>query len=60
MLVETDSPYLAPVPFRGKPNQPAYVKHVAEHIAELRHVYLEDIGDITTENFFSLFQHAKS
>jgi TatD DNase family protein len=59
MLVETDSPYLAPVPFRGKPNQPAYVKHVAEHIAELRDVDLEEIGASTTENFFNLFKFAK-
>jgi TatD DNase family protein len=59
MLVETDSPYLAPVPFRGKPNQPAYVKHVAEHIAELRDVKLEEIGASTTENFFNLFKFAK-
>ncbi len=58
MLVETDSPYLAPVPFRGKPNQPAYVKHVAEHIAELRGVRLEEVGEVTTENFFNLFKNA--
>jgi len=58
MLIETDSPYLAPVPFRGKPNQPAYVKHVAEHIAELRGVRLEEVGEVTTENFFNLFKNA--
>jgi TatD DNase family protein len=57
-LVETDSPYLAPVPFRGKPNQPAYVRHVAEHIAELRNSSLDEIGEITTDNFFTLFSHA--
>ena len=55
MLVETDSPYLAPVPFRGKQNQPAYVRHVAEHIAELRDVPIETIAQATTENFYSLF-----
>ena len=58
MLIETDSPYLAPVPFRGKSNQPAYVKHVAEHIAELRGVHLEEVGEVTTENFFNLFKTA--
>ncbi|MGD8784584.1 MAG: TatD family hydrolase [Thioalkalispiraceae bacterium] len=59
MLVETDSPYLAPVPYRGKPNQPAYVRHVAEHVAELRGINVEAIGEVTTENFFNLFRHAK-
>ena len=55
MLVETDSPYLAPVPFRGKSNQPAYVVHVAEKIAELRDISVEDVADITTKNYFILF-----
>lgn len=55
MLVETDSPYLAPVPYRGKPNEPAYVRHVAEHIAELRGMTLEDVARATTENFYRLF-----
>ena len=55
MLVETDSPYLAPVPFRGKTNEPAYVKHVAEHIAELRGVSFDTIAQVTTDNFFRLF-----
>lgn len=55
MLVETDSPYLAPVPFRGKSNQPAYVVHVAEKIAELRDVSIEEVAKITTENYFNLF-----
>ena len=59
MLIETDSPYLAPVPFRGKMNQPGYVKHVAEHIAELRGVSVEEIAAATTANFFRLFTHAK-
>lgn len=58
ILIETDSPYLAPVPYRGKSNQPAYVKHVAEHVAELRNVRLEEIGEVTTENFFNLFKTA--
>lgn len=59
MLVETDSPYLAPVPYRGKTNEPAFVRHVAEHIAELRGVEVETIAQATTENFFNLFSAAK-
>ena len=55
MLVETDSPYLAPVPFRGKSNQPAYVLHVAEKIAELRDIKVEEVAEITTKNYFNLF-----
>jgi TatD DNase family protein len=55
MLIETDSPYLAPVPFRGKTNQPAYVKHVAEGIAALRGMPVEEVAARTTENFFRLF-----
>ncbi len=58
MLVETDSPYLAPVPYRGKSNQPAYVKHVAECVAELRNVHTEEIAELTGENFFNLFKSA--
>ncbi len=58
LMVETDSPYLAPVPFRGKMNQPAYVRYVAEHIAELRDVPYEKIAESTTRNFFDLFKHA--
>jgi TatD DNase family protein len=59
MLVETDSPYLAPVPFRGKTNQPAYVKYVAQEIANLRGISLDAVMQATTENFFTLFKHAK-
>jgi TatD DNase family protein len=55
MLIETDSPYLAPVPHRGKSNQPAWVKHVAEYIAELRAESFESIASATTGNFFKLF-----
>lgn len=55
MLIETDSPYLAPVPHRGKLNQPAYVKHVAEEIARLREISLEEVGQATTANFRRLF-----
>lgn len=59
MLVETDSPYLAPIPYRGKTNQPSYVKHVAEEIAKLRGITLEEVSAATTENFFRLFKHAQ-
>jgi TatD DNase family protein len=55
ILIETDSPYLAPVPYRGKLNQPAYVKHVAEEIARLRNVSLNEIGLATSTNFKRLF-----
>ena len=55
ILIETDAPYLAPTPHRGKLNQPAYVKHVAEEIATLRGMTLADVGLRTTENFFRLF-----
>jgi len=58
MLVETDSPWLAPVPFRGKTNQPAYVKHVAESIAQLRGDSIDTITNATTDNFFRLFSTA--
>jgi TatD DNase family protein len=55
ILIETDSPYLAPVPFRGKTNQPAYVKHVAEEIAKLRNISLDEVGIATSHNFRRLF-----
>lgn len=55
-LVETDSPYLAPVPHRGKPNQPAFVRHVAEFIAELRGESYEQVAVASTENFKTLFR----
>jgi len=55
MLIETDSPYLAPVPYRGKTNQPGFVKHVAEEIARIKGATLEQIGQTTTENFNNLF-----
>ena len=56
MLVETDSPYLAPVPKRGKSNQPAYVRYVAEYVAELREDSLENVASATTANFYELFR----
>lgn len=55
LLVETDSPYLAPVPYRGKENQPAYVRAVAEFVAELRGVSFDTLAKSTTENYFKLF-----
>lgn len=58
MLVETDCPYLAPIPYRGKRNEPSYVKFVAEKLAELRSDSLENISKTTTENFFKLFKKA--
>ena len=60
MLVETDSPYLAPMPFRGKTNQPAYVKYVAQEIANLRGISLDAVMQATTQNFFTLFKYAKA
>lgn len=60
MLIETDSPYLAPVPFRGKQNQPAWVRHVAESIADLRGVSVNQIADASSANFFKLFARAKA
>jgi len=58
LLIETDSPYLAPVPFRGKRNQPAYVPHVAAEIAKLRELPIEEVAAATTANFFKLFRIA--
>ncbi|HID49558.1 MAG TPA: TatD family deoxyribonuclease, partial [Chromatiales bacterium] len=58
-LVETDAPYLAPVPNRGKPNQPAWVRYVAEHVAELRGETLESVAATTTDNFYTLFRQAR-
>ena len=55
-LIETDSPYLAPVPYRGKPNYPTYVSYVAEHVAELRGISVEECARISTENFNTLFR----
>ncbi len=58
ILIETDSPYLAPVPHRGKMNEPGFVKHVAEYLADLKQVPLKQVQQITTENFFQLFKIA--
>ena len=56
LLIETDSPYLAPVPHRGKVNQPAYVPHVAAQLAELRGLPVEAVAEVTTQNFMQLFR----
>lgn len=58
LLVETDSPYLAPVPHRGKPNEPAFVREVAEFLAELKGVSFEQLAQATTNNFYRLFNRA--
>jgi TatD DNase family protein len=58
LLIETDSPYLAPVPMRGRPCEPAYVAHTAKFLAELRGISLEALAEATTTNFFSLFKKA--
>ena len=59
LLVETDAPYLAPVPYRGKTNEPAFVRYVAQCLAELRECPIETLADQTTSNFFSLFSGAE-
>lgn len=56
MLIETDSPYLAPVPYRGKTNEPGLVRYVAEEIARLRGLTVEQVGAATSDNFFRLFK----
>ena len=56
MLVETDAPYLAPMPYRGKTNQPGYVRHVAAEIARLKGVTLEQVAQKTTNNYYQLFR----
>jgi len=58
LLVETDAPYLAPVPVRGKRNEPAFVAHTAAVLAELRGLTLEQLGELTTANFLRLFRKA--
>lgn len=58
ILVETDAPYLAPIPHRGKTNEPAYVRHVAEFVAGLRGMPCDDFAELTTDNFFRLFRNA--
>jgi len=55
ILIETDSPYLTPVPYRGKPNSPAYTYYVAEKLAEIRNTTIGEIAKVTTQNFNQLF-----
>ncbi len=55
LLVETDSPYLAPTPFRGKRNEPAWVRHTAECLAAVRDITLEELAKVTTQNARNLF-----
>lgn len=56
MLIETDCPYLAPEPYRGKRNEPSYIIHTAKKISEIKHISLEEVGKITSENAKKLFQ----
>ena len=58
ILVETDAPYLAPVPKRGKRNEPAFVKYTAEYLSDLKEVSFEKLANQTTQNFFNLFNKA--
>ena len=55
LLVETDAPYLAPMPHRGKRNEPSFIKHTVEHIAEIKNIDYDEVVKTTTENFFKLF-----
>ena len=55
ILVETDAPYLAPVPFRGKRNEPSYVTHTLSKVAEIKNKNVEDMAQITTNNFLNFF-----
>ena len=59
LLVETDAPYLAPVPFRGKRNEPSYVAHTARVLAEVRGMSTDAVAELTTANFRRLFTKAK-
>jgi len=59
ILVETDAPYLAPVPMRGRPNQPAFVAHTAQYVADLRGISLDELSRKTSDNFFQLFSSAR-
>jgi TatD DNase family protein len=59
ILIETDSPYLAPIPHRGQKNEPAFVSFVADKIAELKGISRQEVIDVTTEAFFKLFSRAQ-
>jgi TatD DNase family protein len=56
ILIETDSPYLAPMPHRGKTNEPAFVKHVGEFLADLKGISTDEVQRVTTQNFCDLFK----
>ena len=58
LLVETDAPYLAPIPMRGKPNEPAFVVHTAAKVAALKGIPVDELAQVTTGNFFRLFAKA--
>ena len=60
MLIETDSPYLAPVPHRGKRNEPAFVAETARKLAGLRGFTAEEVGQLTTRNFYNFFKLAET
>ncbi|MFP1679921.1 TatD family hydrolase [Alloalcanivorax sp. C16-2] len=60
LLIETDSPWLAPVPYRGKPNEPRYVARVAECVAELKDLPVAELARVTRDNFYTLFSKAAS
>jgi len=55
LLIETDAPYLAPAPFRGKQNYPAHVKHVAQKLADIRNTSIEHIAEVSKDNFYRIF-----
>lgn len=59
LLVETDAPYLAPIPHRGKTNEPAFTKYTAEYLADLKGISYEELAEKTTRNFFDLFSKAR-
>ena len=56
LLVETDSPWLAPIPYRGKQNEPQYVFEVAQCVADIKNISIEELAEATTHNFYKLFQ----
>ena len=59
ILVETDAPFLAPVPFRGNRNEPSYITETIKKVAEIKDLSIEEVINITTHNFFNLFKRAK-
>lgn len=59
ILLETDAPFLAPVPFRGKVNEPAFIPYIAEKISEIKNVSVQEVADVTNDNFLGLFKKAE-